>query len=42
MGLLDLKLMFDEAIHPKDVIILSLEFELIAYEETKLLLGFNL
>lgn len=42
MGLLNLELMLDEAIHPKDMIILSLEFKLIADEEAELLLSLNL
>lgn len=38
MGLLDLELMLNEAVHPKDVVILSLQLKLVADEETQLLL----
>ena len=42
MRLLDLELVLDEAIHPKDVIVLSFEFKLIADEEAELLLSLYL
>jgi hypothetical protein len=34
MRLLNLKLMFDETIHPEDMIVLSFKFELITNQET--------
>ena len=42
MRLLDLELVLDEAIHPKNVIVLSFEFKLIADEEAELLLSLYL
>lgn len=42
MRLLDLELVLDEAIHPKNVIVLSFEFKLIANEEAELLLSLYL
>lgn len=42
MRLLDLELVLDEAIHPKNMIVLSFEFKLIANEEAELLLSLYL
>ena len=42
MRLLDLELVLDEAIHPKNMIVLSFEFKLIANEEAELLLSLHL
>jgi len=40
--LLDLELVLDEAIHPKNMIVLSFEFKLITNEEAELLLSLYL
>lgn len=42
MWLLDLELVLDEAIHPKNMIVLSFEFKLITNEEAELLLSLYL
>lgn len=39
MRLLDFQLVLDEAVHPKDVVVLTLQFQLVADQEAQLLLS---